>query len=133
MAMSIEFKISASWLAVTSWLAGLLVLLLQWWASSAEPRPDTENRGKNREPRTPETEEPCLTESARAISTEEPPSVEPWVVIHEPRERYYYTLGGGRVHKDLKCFGLRNAKKVLSSESSEILGKTRCGICFRSA
>ena len=61
------------------------------------------------------------SDEARAKSTEQPPNV------------YYYTLRGGRVHKDRQCFGLSNAKNVFASESDEIFGKTRCGICFRRA
>ena len=59
-------------------------------------------------------------DEAKAKSTEQPPNI-------------YYTLRGARVHKTRQCRGLSNAKKIFASESYEIFGKTRCGICFRRA
>ena len=57
--------------------------------------------------------------------------MEPWVVISEPLERYYFTLKGDRVHTSRACCGLSNARKILSSESPEVFGKTRCKLCLR--
>ena len=67
MAMNIEFKISASWLAVTSWLAALLAVtgwlaVASWLARSETPKKEYKKG-----------DEPHVTENAE----------EPWFLIHE--------------------------------------------------
>ena len=137
MAITIDIHISSSLLALLLVAANLLVLLL-WRASSAEPRPDNGRaggRGERAEHGRASVERVEEQPEERGEEPPEEPSVSAeapeWVVISEPPfERYYFTLGGERVHTRRECWGLRNARKILSADAPEVLGKTRCKLCF---
>ena len=143
MAITIEIHISTSLLAL---MLALLLAAAFWQASSAKQRQagpsaaKTTGSAEHGRASAERVEEPSVSaQPPEWISAErvEEPSVSAeapeWIVvsdkIHDKRV-YYFTSKGERVHTSLECWGLRSARRILSSDAPEVLGKTRCKLCF---
>ena len=136
MAVSIEILLP-TWLVAAS-LASLFALLV-WRTSGAEGKGELaeppEQTAKDERPKDEPPERP-----KDELGAEREGELDDWQFVPEPpepqaragRESFVSLRAGERVHTRRTCPGLKNAKEVkVVTSTKDVVGKTRCKICFR--
>ena len=150
-AMAVSFEIFLpTWLLAAS-LARLLALLV-WRTSGAEGKGELaeppEQKAKDDRPKDepPERPQDALGAEQKAqderdeLGAARDGELDDWQFVPKPpepqtragRELFVTLREGKRVHTRTTCRGLKNAKEVkVVTSTKDVVGKTRCKICFR--